>query len=95
MPQGPELDEDTLKIISQEVQKEVETGGFKLQQGSELTLHSLGDEMIEKLEKYIDFDAGGLKLLELELRGNPAQFLLVPNIDKKGVGVTLRFEYRF
>ncbi len=99
MPQGQELDEETLKFVSQEVLREVEAGGFKLKQGSELTLQSLGDakqnEMIKKLEKYIDLEAGGLKLLEIDLRGNPAQFLLIPSIEKKGVGVTLRFEYRF
>jgi len=99
MPQQFQLDDETLKYISEEVQKEVEAGGLTLRHGTEFTLQSQGDskrsELIRKLGKYIDFEAGGLKLLELEINSNPAQFLLVPSIDKEGVGVTLRFEYRF
>ncbi len=92
------LDDETAKLIADEVQRNIESGALKPQQGSELKLP--GDdqqyqELIKKLEKYIDFDSGGLKLIDVPLRGNPAKFLLVPEISGKGVGISLRFEYRF
>lgn len=76
--------------------------GFNLRDGAELPLHlgnpkqkSVLDDLKRKLDPYIDFDAGGLKLYEFNYQGNKGTFSLKPGLDKGGPNVTLQFHMRF
>jgi hypothetical protein len=76
--------------------------GFTLRDGAELHLSeanpkqkSVLDDIKRKLDPYIDFDAGGLKLYEFNYQGNKGTFSLKPGLDKGGPNVTLQFHMRF
>lgn len=81
---------------------ECHTRGFTLRDGAELRLHETNvkqktvlDDLKAKLDPYIDFDAGGLKVYEFNYRGNKGTFTLKPGLDKGGPNVTLQFQMKF
>ena len=87
-----QLNSDLLAEIERHVEQECMSCSLNLSPGSEQRVPA-GDTLKKKLEKYIDFEAGGLKLLDLQIQGRPARFLLVPDV---GAGkVWLQFQYRF
>ncbi len=89
------LDLDTERRLVEYIDHDVATGNFQFQHDRVFVLdaHS-GDpgrsELIGSLEEklgFIDFDAGGVKLLELDIRGTSARFTLVPRWDLPPPGV--------
>jgi hypothetical protein len=85
--------------------------GFHLEEGSKLVLdpihsapeHSLLNDLKLKLP-FIDFEAGGLKLLETQYRGSTIKFTAKPGWEfdarggAKGIGsptITLQFSMHF
>ena len=114
MPDTLRLDDLHLELaLSQHIDREIALGRYDLTQGRKITISgnggepgtsSLVDGLKAKLGKYIDFDAGGLKLLEIDVRGRPAHFTLVPGWDSGpetgtkshgGPSITLQFSMHF
>jgi len=96
------LDLHTERQLCDLLADECHTRGFTLRDGAELRLHdtdpkekSVLDDLKSKLDPYIDFEAGGLKLYEFEYRGNKGTFTLKPGLDRGGVNMTLQFHLRF
>lgn len=76
--------------------------GFSLRDGAELRLRdtnpkekSVLDSLKSKLDPYIDFHNGGLKLYEFNFRGEKGTFILKPGLDKGGPNMMLQFNMRF
>jgi len=102
MPEPLKLDFHLERQFCDLLAEECHTKGFTLRDGAELHLNERNpkqkgvlDELKSKLEPYIDFDAGGLKLYEFDYRGNKGTFTLKPGLDKGGPNVTLQFHMRF
>jgi hypothetical protein len=81
---------------------ECHTRGFTLRDGAELHLDETNpkqkgvlDDLKRKLDPYIDFDAGGLKLYEFDYKGSKGTFSIKPGLEKGGVNVMLQFHMRF
>jgi hypothetical protein len=96
------LDLDTERQLCDLLADQSHTRGFTLREGAELHLHetqpkekNVLDGLKSKLDPYIDFDAGGLKLYEFDYRGSRGGFTLKPGLDKGGPSVTLQFHLRF
>ena len=101
MPEPLRLDLDLEHALAKHIDREISLGHFQLNHDRTLVIdgHSgdpgasqLIDGLKAKLGKYIDFDAGGLKVLELDVAGKPARFTLVPGwtagpeTGKRGMG---------
>lgn len=76
--------------------------GFSLTHGAELHLHegnpkekSVLDSLKNRLDPYIDFHSGGLKLYEFDYKGSKGSFTVNPGWDKGGPNVKLQFNLRF
>lgn len=87
MPEPIRLDLDLDRALAKHIDREISLGRFDLNHDRTLVIdgHSgqpetsqLIDGLEEKLGKYIDFEAGGLKVLEVDVGGKPARFTLVP-----------------
>ena len=107
MPDEPlKLDLDLEHRLKSYMQDDIAAGRFQLTHDKIFVLDPPGDpgrsdlarQLREKFS-FIDFDAGGLKLVELQMRGATARFTLVPRWElpsggKKGLGgasIGLRF----
>ncbi len=88
MPETLRLDDLHLEqALTKHIDREMTLGRFALSHGRTLVIdgHSgepgssqLVSDLKAKLGRYIDFENGGLRMLELDVRGAPARFTLVP-----------------
>ena len=87
MPDTLRLDLPLEQALSKHIDREMTLGRFDLTHGRTLVVdgHSgepgasqLVSDLKAKLGRYIDFENGGAKLLEVDVRGRPARFTLVP-----------------
>ena len=92
------LDDETIRLLSDELENATLTHELRLQPDQELRIAPQDERksaIIRKLERYVDFEGGGLRLLEVPLRGQPVKFLLAPELTREGVGIRLKVQYRF
>jgi hypothetical protein len=99
------LDSETERTLVQRIEHEIDCGRFHTSHGCSLVLDSGPDpsqgELVRSLGRYIDFEAGGLKVLDVPLRGARARFTVVPAWETSpqeirgksfgGPSITLRF----
>lgn len=82
------LDLDTERRLVEYIQQDIAHGEFRLSQDQIFVLDGHGDPgrgdvaraLKEKLP-FIDFDGGGVKILDLKLRGADARFTIVPGVE--------------
>lgn len=60
---------------------------FVIEGGADASRSSLVSELKEKLEHYVDFEAGGLKVIETNIRGARARFVVAPGWEMAPEGV--------
>jgi hypothetical protein len=114
MPDVLRLHDPHLELkLTHHIDREISLGRFDFTpertlfiapQASDPAASSLVKDLEAKLGKYIDFENGGLKVLELDFHGRPARFTLVPGWDSspqngtRGIGgpsLTLKFTMHF
>ncbi|MEZ4296753.1 MAG: hypothetical protein R3B70_17430 [Polyangiaceae bacterium] len=102
MPTPLNLDSMTSQQLCDLLDDQCHSKGFTLTDGAKLSLHenkpkekSVLDGIKSKLDPYIDFGSGGLKLYQFEHRGTKGTFTVNPGFDKGGPNVTLQFNLRF
>ncbi|HHH11225.1 MAG TPA: hypothetical protein ENK23_04030 [Sorangium sp.] len=86
------LSDEFIEKIARAVEHEADTNTTVLNPGGEMKFE-LENEFIREAKKYIDMDSGGLKLLDLHIRGRPARFSLVPDFGERSLRIN--FQYRF
>jgi hypothetical protein len=81
------LDPQTQQDVVEQMRKDILVGKYALTsdrafvldpQSGDPSRSALAKRVREQLGPYVDFETGGLKLLELNIGGNPAKFTLVP-----------------
>ncbi|MCC6524423.1 MAG: hypothetical protein IT373_17320 [Polyangiaceae bacterium] len=105
MPDTLKLDFDTERRLTDYIQQDIAHGRFNLSHDQLFVLDPHGDpgradlarEMRERFS-FIDFEAGGLKVLDLKIRGADARFTIVPRVElpqggkgRLGASIGLRF----
>lgn len=108
-----DLDPELLRALAREMEHDAQRGRFRLGAGCTYVLdgcsgdaarNDLVSTLKHKLERYIDFDAGGLKLVEVPLQGGKATFSVAPGwsagpeTGTRGMGgpsITFKFHMRF
>lgn len=96
------LDPETERHLCDLLQDRCHTRGFTLRDGAELSLDERApkektvlDDLKGKLDPFIDFDNGGLKLYQFNYRGMKGGFIIKPGWDKGGPNVMLQFNMKF
>lgn len=103
------LDHDTERRLSDLIQQDINRGRFRLAPDEVFVLGAHGNpghsDMLRTLKEklpFIDFDNGGVKLLEFKVRGADARFTIIPRIEMPeggkgnvGASVGLRFTVKF
>ncbi|MFO0755228.1 MAG: hypothetical protein U0359_01950 [Byssovorax sp.] len=102
------LDPETLAELERHIADDVRKGHLQLSEGHSFVLDSASSEpgrtslysrVKSQLGPYIDFEHGGLRMLDLNVGGHPATVTLAPGWDRpppgaKGFGgpsITLKF----
>ena len=84
------LDPETIRQLEDHMSHDVQLGRFQLSHGHGFVLDSASNEpgrsalysrVKEQLGPYIDFEHGGLRVLDLRIGGHPATFTLAPGWD--------------
>lgn len=90
------LDLHLEQALAGHIEHDMQLGRFQLSEGRTFVLDpGSGDagrsstfrQLKEKLDPYIDFEAGGLKVLQVHVAGRPANFTLVPRWQLPPSGV--------
>lgn len=108
MPETLKLDPITEHQLCEVIGDACHTRGFTLTDGAKLAVGELRpkeksflDDLKTRLDPYVDFQSGGLKLYEFDYRGAKGTFSVKPGWDfatpgeKGGPSVTLQFHLRF
>jgi hypothetical protein len=94
MADNLQLDPDTLRRLVSAIDHDLTRGHFQLNRGSVFTLDAHGGDpertsllrdLKTKLD-FVDFDSGGLKMLEVDIRGAKARFSLLPRWEPPAQG---------
>ena len=77
------LDPDLERQLSSHLDRQIQLGNFDLSHDRVFVVDGgSGSDLFSKLKRtldpYVDFDAGGLKVLSMHYRGSDARFTVVP-----------------
>ncbi len=96
------LDPESERHLCDLLQDRCHTRNFTVRDGAELTLNELNpkeksvlDDIKKKLDPFIDFENGGVKLYQFNHQGMKGGFIIKPGLDKGGPSVTLQFNMKF
>lgn len=92
------LDEQLIEQIAAEIaERESDLDSLGLRPGEPWELRAEpGSNLSRLLERFDEhIQAGGIQVMDLDIRGQPSRFVLKPTFDRDGLGVQLLFQFRF